>query len=258
MSIAALESQLRAQLDDWDHWLVYGDWLSDQGDERGTLVRLEHRMETEALSPEEERALQRQMDRLVLAHGDLWKVPAIEGAELGWQHGFVVRARVASLRGGPYEPLAELLLHPQARLLARLELRYEAMDDEGVEALAACPGLAHVTSLDLRYNGLGDPAARALARSPYTGELAELHLHHNRLTASGVRALAESGLLGHMHTLDLRENPMGPEGARALASATGLAHLDLLHLSFADIGPEGARAMGQCPHPKLRRYWRAR
>jgi uncharacterized protein (TIGR02996 family) len=257
MSITALESQLRAHLDDWDCWLVYGDWLTDQGDERGTFIRLEHRMETEPVSPEEKRELQRQMDQLVLTHGDTWKVPAPDGVELVWSHGFVVGAR-RSQRYHPRAPLAELLEHPQARMLARLELNHGAVYNDEIEDLAASPGLSHVTSLALGYNHLDDSAAQALAWSPYTGELTALHLQHNILTEDGVAALAHSSLLGQLRTLDLRDNPLGPGGARFLAGSPWIARLGLLHLYLDDIGPEGARALSQCAHPTLSRYWRAR
>ena len=47
-SIAALEAQLRRNLADpamdWASWRVYGDWLLEQGDLRGELIAIEHRL----------------------------------------------------------------------------------------------------------------------------------------------------------------------------------------------------------------------
>jgi uncharacterized protein (TIGR02996 family) len=39
-----LEAHLRAHPTDWERWLVYADWLTDQGDIRGQLIGWEHRL----------------------------------------------------------------------------------------------------------------------------------------------------------------------------------------------------------------------
>src|SRR6478672_5881113 len=87
-----LEARLRANPDDWESWLVYADWLTDQGDLRGTLIGLEHKLATAGLSEEEHRALQAQAKALAEEHQqewlEGWSVPA--DAHLQWRHGFIV------------------------------------------------------------------------------------------------------------------------------------------------------------------------
>ena len=36
--MAPLEEHLRNHPEDWTSWLVYGDWLLEQGDARGELI----------------------------------------------------------------------------------------------------------------------------------------------------------------------------------------------------------------------------
>jgi uncharacterized protein (TIGR02996 family) len=42
-SAEELLARLRAHPDDQEAWLVYADWLAEQGDGRGELIALEHR-----------------------------------------------------------------------------------------------------------------------------------------------------------------------------------------------------------------------
>jgi uncharacterized protein (TIGR02996 family) len=64
-AISELEAHLRHHPDDRNSWLVYADWLTEEGDARGQLVMLEHRLETGALSPEERQGLTEQVQALV-------------------------------------------------------------------------------------------------------------------------------------------------------------------------------------------------
>jgi uncharacterized protein (TIGR02996 family) len=49
--LEALEAHLRAHPSDSHGWLVYADWLLEQGDERGALIRLAALAQSEILRP---------------------------------------------------------------------------------------------------------------------------------------------------------------------------------------------------------------
>ncbi len=112
--------------------------------------------------------------------------------------------------------------------LARLDLRYTGLTDEGVEALASASGLPQLASLSLQRNRVGFEGAIALAGAPGLSRLAHL---------------------------DLRYNPIGAAGAEALARLGGLEQL-LVYPE--DVGEQGVEALRRSPNPRIRRYWRCR
>lgn len=251
--IAALEAQLRAHPEDWDSWLVYSDWLTDRGDERGALIGLHHRLAAGDLSGDAAAALRFEiytLERRCTSH---------LGLNVEWRHGFVVGLSL-SAGNDVVSILERLQARPDCRLLADLALPYGSIDNAGVCALAASPALTTITSLDLRYNHLSCEALEALARSPHTLALTKLHLQRNDIRERGVSALAASESFRGLTTLDLRDNPIGALGASALARSPHLTTLERLILYLDDIGQEGARALADSPHLplSLRRYWRAR
>jgi uncharacterized protein (TIGR02996 family) len=287
----ALEERLRRHPEDAESWLVYADWLSEQGDARGELIGLEHRRMTSETTA------------FLEQHRDEWSIAeAPPQAELTWRSGFVVSAAFLC-SDETIDRLPALLAHPSARLLGELRLRFPSHDEEddeamfedgyepppvdasllqrvlatdlsrirslsfdytvlgdaGAEALVRAPQVTALISLDLRYAALGDPAAELLAEWPGMHEVATLKLQRNRIGARGARALASSQQLERLTSLDLRLNPIGAEGARALATSPHLARLTALHLYGDDVGPEGAAALARSPTlpANLRRYWAA-
>jgi uncharacterized protein (TIGR02996 family) len=92
----ALVAAVRARPNDWRSWLVYADWLTEQGDSRGELVALEHRLAVEALSSEERHALRARADALTEMHREscLAALALPKGSELELHHGFVVGVRL--------------------------------------------------------------------------------------------------------------------------------------------------------------------
>lgn len=290
MSIPALEEHLRDDPDDWASWLVYGDWLLEQGDVRGELIRLEHAVR-------ERSALKADIDRLVAEHREAWLGPAPADAEIVWKNGFIIgialpyddeapatvtallasrEARFcASLKLSPPPPDDEDFddedfdeegedASPPTRpgpavALAGLDLRqlrslafsYCAMGLEGAVALAEAPHLEHLGSLDLRYNFIGDGGVEALSAAPRLARLTSLSLLRNDLEGAGARALARSPYLSNLETLDLRYNRIGAEGARELAASPGMKKLKTLLLYPDDVEDEGKEALAQSPHLAL-------
>jgi hypothetical protein len=81
------------------------------------------------------------------------------------------------------------------RWLEEVVLSGNAIGDEGVAAIAASPGSAHLTGLYLVGVGMTDEGARALANSDHLGNLAQLSVSGNSLTKAGIKALRESSKL---------------------------------------------------------------
>jgi hypothetical protein len=96
------------------------------------------------------------------------------------------------------ERLVGLLREAEAHGPATEALRAQIMGavrdlgDAGVEALAASPYLASLTTLDLSSIEIGDAGVQALAASPHLANLTELRLYNNRIGEAGARALAAS------------------------------------------------------------------
>jgi Ran GTPase-activating protein (RanGAP) involved in mRNA processing and transport len=73
--------------------------------------------------------------------------------------------------------------------LHTLRLGFNPLGDEGIEALAASPGLANLCSLDLEGTGISPVGAHALAASPHLNELLQIHLHDAILDNASRQAL---------------------------------------------------------------------
>jgi uncharacterized protein (TIGR02996 family) len=266
-SAGPLEAHLRTHPQDRDAWLVYADWLSDQGDVRGRLILLEHQQQAQP-------ALQAELDALRAQHQSEWGLPGLsEDAQYEWRHGFVVGVRLP-WSAETLDLLPGLLSHPEGRLLTSLRLRHEpdGAEDDGEDYEYDDPreeydggdeeeedperaelfqrfsslDLGQLTSLDLAYSGLEAEIARALARSTHLGGLRSLDLRLDRLGNKGAAALAEARL-DSLVSLHLQSNRIGPDGARALASSSHLQRLELLDLRDNPIGPAGAEALARSP-----------
>lgn len=239
---AQLEAHLRAHPGDWPGWLVYADLLLEQGDVRGTLIGLEHRIEMCTISDEERDSLHVQIDTLTRAHRDEWldSVPVLKGTEYTWRFGFVMGVTMP-WKATTLETLAVLRAHPTARFFVMLSLYPNHMGGEGTKALASSDSLRSLTTLDLYDNNIGDEGARALASSESLHALTTLELRYNHIGADGARALATSDTLRRLTTLHLFSNDIGDEGARALATSDALRTLTTLDLVGNNIGDEGAR-----------------
>jgi hypothetical protein len=103
-----LVAYLHGLPDDWGSWLVLADALCEQGDERGQLLVLEHRLATVALAPAEATELRREADAIADAWLASWGdfLRSDDAEQCAWSR------RLA--------PLAELA-HPISQLLALLE-----------------------------------------------------------------------------------------------------------------------------------------
>jgi hypothetical protein len=64
-------------------------------------------------------------------------------------------------------------------------------------------------ALNLRFNAVSDNGVAALAKSATLGQLKRLNLTANRITSKGARALIESPGLQRLTRLDLLRNDIG-------------------------------------------------
>lgn len=289
-----LEARLLENLDDDATWTVYGDWLLEQGDVRGTLVQLERTRPKLA-------KIDQEIADLIATHQARWRdgLPA-DIAVTGWRHGFITGiavpwgedapARISELVALPALRFARTLrlVEPskgedgdddededfdedfdedgpppiEAKWLAKLalghltalELPYLRIGDAGAKALAKSPALARVETLDLRYAAIGDSGVGALAKQ--LPAVRRLFLQRNAIGSKGVAALGRAKL-PHLVELDLRYNPLGVEGAEALAKAPFVGQLRRLDLYRDDITAEGTAVLAKSAlPPALRSYWR--
>jgi uncharacterized protein (TIGR02996 family) len=126
-----LEAQIKAAPDDEDAFMVYGDWLQEQGDPRGDLVAVQRHLER---APKDKQVKKTEAE-LFEKHGKylvpplLWKLanaPVRKSAarsEIVWRAGFIDRVRIARAtepkedEPGVQAVVRELLNHPSAVFL---------------------------------------------------------------------------------------------------------------------------------------------
>ena len=191
-------------------------------------------------------------------------------------------ADVANLAAsGCFDSLEELDLsfnglgpHPACGLkLLRLNLGFNDLEDDGVEALAdSDPALewldlsanritalgaasmadshafGSVRELNLTANPLGDAGVLALVRGDAFSSLRQLNVSNCGITDDGACDLAKSAALGGLLSLSLAWNAIGDAGVRALASCPDLAGLRELDLTGTHLGFAGAIALAESKH----------
>jgi uncharacterized protein (TIGR02996 family) len=122
----------------------------------------------------------------------------------------------------------------------------QPVESEGVEALAAWPGLAAVRTLKLSSNQVGQKGLRALLHSPYVGALKELSMRSCRLDGPAAAEFRDAPPLG-LETLDLGENVLKELGMTYLATARCLNELKSLRLDRCEIPLLGVGPLMQAP-----------
>ena len=250
---AAVFEQLAAGRAAHEAWAVLGDALAARGDARGELIAIDERLARQpgpGLLARRRQLLSEQAPRWL---GELARLDG-PGRPLGlvWDHGYLAAARVGMVLGrldldrwrlgarSLVPVLAELLEHPLARPLARLELA--ALDEHGRRDFAPAMSclLARPRPL-LRELRLGSPAmvwsrdgrGRVRRRSGWLplGDLAALAAPE----LAGLRRLTLAG--------------------RQLAELPPLPAIVELELFVDRLTPELRRWLLRGPWPRLRRLW---
>lgn len=258
-----MELALRDRPDIAEHWLVYADWLTEQGDARGELIVLEYRMKDPSLSEQEHLLLREKIADLAEAHRSEWLpgwVPT-DGCRLNWRHGFVIGA---SCHGdSAIASVSAILSEKNARFFTRLSI--SGGESHAVQSLCAALPSSEIHTLgfdtmplDVRWlsaDVLGKLRAlcleRALSREHLEDLVAllpdglvELALPDNHLEDTHAKILAESKLPHPLDRLDLSNNQIRDPGAKAIAAAPWIARLGQINLSYNRVGRSGAAALG--------------
>lgn len=221
---AALIAGVLANRADATGYLVYADYLTEQGDSQGDYIRL--CVERAKLPPghPDADALAQRTTELSDAHAEEWFAPL---GELGLRpetSGYFVPFAWMSFERGVIE---EVTID-----------RPGVLPENAARLFAAAPFLRA-----LRFEqGHLDPAG--LAKVKQLAQIEELDLFHTELTTEGLRALLRSKHLTGLKSLELRSNPIGDVGAVVLTQWPGLAHLEALDVSSCGMSAVGAHALG--------------
>lgn len=165
----ALEAHLRSHPEDWESWLVYADALTEEGDIRGEIIALKHRLHQGGLSNEERLRLQEHIGAIEEAHASTWLPKELTTYEMvfDWRFGFVIKVWLLCWHDDTLRYFEALVAHPSARFLTALDLLESYIDADGIRALGASRHLCALTELNLLRNPIGTEGRAALESSAY-------------------------------------------------------------------------------------------
>lgn len=245
--VALLEAKLRADPTDDESWLVYGDWLQDQGDVRGVILGLEHRLAHGDLTAPERMSLEREIRTLRSVH----EADSLAGIELStaihlvWRYGFIIGMRLPGDRPS-LAVLRTIIARPVGRFLADVSL--SGLDFADLQALLAIDGLS-LRRLVLEgawsrpTHGIGNNGLSRVLRCKALRSLAELRVPGNAIGARGMNAL-QADTLPELKVLDLKSNTIGDNGIEALTQSHRPT-LTSLWLNDNTISDRGAAALAR-------------
>ncbi|MEU6783000.1 hypothetical protein ABZ912_27715 [Nonomuraea angiospora] len=263
MQVTAVEDALRAHPDDLASWGAYSDRLLEQGDARGTLIRLEQRLAR--TRPADRPAMEREIADLVAEHESGWDdgLPATARV-LARRYGFAtevavpwsddVREVVEQVLRGRFVTTLRITSH-KASHKASDEDEDEEWDDEDDDwdddeddwddeddeddwddEDDGPGGEVRPGRLDLRaLDGLD------------LGRLAALDLSYLDLGPNGAELLAAGLRTDRLRALELRYCRIGDAGLAALAASPHLGGLRRLHLQRNRVSAEGVRSLHRFP-----------
>ena len=221
--------------------LRYADWLEEQGNCLGELIRVQCRLARMPVNHLGILELEAREQKLLAEHGQEWAGDLAD--MVGWwtfRRGFVEeislsvdkflagacslyqRAPIQEVHVSDLSEQTEALAAcPYLQRVTYLDLSNNLMRDHGLKQLAKSPHLAHVRGLNLSSCGIGDGGLMALAASPHLGDLHEVYLSDNRISSAGVRAFVHTILARRIQILHLRFNPIGVASADLLQRRLG-------------------------------------
>jgi uncharacterized protein (TIGR02996 family) len=234
---------------DDDLRLVFADWLEDQGDPRGELMRLEVELARLPEDDPQRHVLQQASFRLQEEHAEEWVGPLRDRVEWSFRRGmFSVEARA--------EDFFHLL--DQASAISRWieQLKFSGLTRGGYESLQELERLPSLTGLDLSHNHLGPKLADGLLELTNRSFLAELYLWQNALQDEGLEALLEGGQFDRLKVLDLSSTQLTWIGRDAYKLGTAFPQLETLDLRGNSLYRESIWALGQVnQHQRLRKLY---
>lgn len=135
--------------------------------------------------------------------------------------------------------LATFLASPLMDGIEGLDLSYNKLGVDGVEALITSGRLRQLRYLDLSCCMIGDAGAMALAGSPDLASVTRLALRNNKIKSKGAKAFFRSPHLRGLTWLDYARNSFGAAGGKAISAnpaVNGLRHFDLDTTGVGDGG----------------------
>ena len=111
-----LEAQLIKRTDEETPYLIYADWLQEQGDPRGQLIPLQ--------APDAPPSVQRRAQQLMDAHGRFFMGGFVKKLDAQqWRWGYLQSATMGLKSPSQRQKVRELLEHPSSLVLQDLKLR---------------------------------------------------------------------------------------------------------------------------------------
>ena len=249
-SSAQLERMIEEDLDDVERALVYGDWLSSQGDPRGEVIAAQCAAEglprssrqaklAEALLDEHRAALLGPLSRL---HG------AGPRRAFRWRSGFIERARLdrRSARPTLSDLVRSFLQLPSARFVRHLTLGSAGHGSDRPGYGPTFEVLRELAPRTLRSLHVAEPATDV----GDVGGLFEQPLALRRLTLSGRRLWLGRGAPPSLTELTIRFDDYGSvEGT--LRGELSFPQVRRLHLDLSSVSDEVLRELRREQLPAL-------
>jgi uncharacterized protein (TIGR02996 family) len=215
--------------------LVFADWLEEQGNPRGTFIRLQcQRAKLLPHDPEWKRLLSEESILFKRFEAE-WSKPISRLVEaFEFRRGFVEHVRISA---------TNLLKNADRlfRLAPVCSLRLERVDR--LPDIAECAWLARVNALDLSGNTIGSRSLQSLVRSERCRSLRVLRLDNCLLGLPSLQVLAHEVQLGSLRVLSLSKNAIDDDGAALLARSPHLSKLQELTLYGNQLSFQGTTAL---------------
>lgn len=203
--------------------LVFADWLEDQGDPRGELVRIQCQLEKLNRNEPDHVRLRSKAGRLERAHGGFGQLDSVTTAKTELRGGFVERVELTPTRWIRH---AEQIV----RTTPLRDLRLKGKSAKFAQ-IAQMPELSQLTALELRQPKLNDADLTAIVNSPHLAKLTSLGIHGTECSALG-RILAESPLLPQLTTLEISGEEISRRDIERIGKHS--RQLQSLEISYAE------------------------
>jgi uncharacterized protein (TIGR02996 family) len=279
--LRGLLADIKSHPDDDDLRLILADWLEEQGNPRGEVIRLQCQLARMEDDDPDREALARRAWQVERPHRDNWLGPLRElGTERQFVRGLIhltcdsdtllgpvmeqaaateefdwVEGLQLNLHRAKPEVIGRALASPHLSRLAALRIWDSSRDGPpvserwpaGLKALAAAPQLGSLKELDLQWVGLGSGELNRVLSALHLEGLTSLNLAGNTLGVSGAKVLARSALFGRLTRLDLHSNRLDSAALETLTRSPHAPALHHLNLYENQIQDAGARALAHSP-----------
>jgi len=226
-------------------FLIYADWLEEQGDAKAEFIRLqcqEQEMEADDDGYEE---LTDRIHEILVEHHDEWTGGIHHILDrFTFQNGLL---DYAELDAKAFVQHAEKLFHKGLFRNATLKNSASVINE-----LADCPWLHRLQGLCLDENQLDNNDISRLFSSKRLSNLRRLSLTGNNITCEGVHEISLARL-PKLQFLDLSGNRIRNGGVKSLAQSKNTPELEVLWLHENEIRQTGIESLSRSANfPRLR------